>query len=437
VDVSRARSVSDIQRLLRQRAQTTPRGAWLRAYGYDEFFLAEKRPFTRGDLDAVAADQPIIVRHRTGHAAVLNSVALRSAGVDRHFVPPAGGHIERDGQTGEPTGVVYEMESFLRTVLPRLAERDLVAGVKQVNDELLRQGVTSFHDASAGNSLAELALFRRLHAEGMLTPRATVMIGIAALPELLGAGLTPFVGDGQVRLGSVKILVHESHGALHPEPDELAEMVWQAHRHGFQVAIHAVEEGPICIALEAIARAQQRLPRADHRHRIEHGALCPPAFIEVLRDTGSVVVTQPGFLHWYGEKYLAEVDPEVRAWLYRAKSLLESGVPVAGSSDCPIASVAPLVGVSAAMTRRSQRGAVLNVEERCSLTEALSLFTAAGAWVGFEEADKGRIAPGMFADLVLVDGDLTQIAPEEIAGINVHTTIVGGEIVWTQAQRLP
>ncbi len=319
-------------------------------------------------------------------------------------------------------------------MLPQLDKQNLIDGVKKANGELLRQGVTSFHDASAGNTLDDLAFFRRLHAEGVLAPRATVMMGIAALPQLVEAGLTPFTGDAHVRLGSIKIMVHESYGTLSPSPDKLTEMVWQAHRLGFQVAIHAVEEGPICIALEAIARAQQRFPRSDHRHRIEHGALCPPTFIETLRETGSVVVAQPGFLHFYGEKYLAEVDPDRHAWLYRTKSLLAGGVQVVGSSDCPVSPVAPLVGVSAAMTRRTRQGMVVNKEEVCTLTEALSLFTTAGAWAGFEEGDKGRIASGMFADLILVDGDLTQVAPEEITSMNVHTTIIGGKIVWSRGK---
>jgi predicted amidohydrolase YtcJ len=255
------------------------------------------------------------------------------------------------------------------------------------------------------------------------------MIGVTALPQLVGSGLTPFAGDDHVRLGSIKIMVHESGGGLHPHPDELTEMVWQAHRQGFQVAIHAVEEGPICIALEAITQAQQRFPREDHRHRIEHCSLCPPPFIETLAETGSVVVTQPGFFHFYGEKYVAEVDPHRHSWLYRIKSLLSHGVIVVGSSDCPVAPVAPLVGVSAAMTRQSRNGEVINKKESCSLTEALSLFTTAGAWVGFEESSKGRIAPGLLADLVILDGDITQVSLEEIGSMKVETTIINGKVV--------
>ncbi len=431
IDLTAARSIPEIQRLLAERLPRISPGEWLRGYGYDEFLLFEKRHPTKHDLDLVSLDLPVILRHRTGHAAVLNSVALRQAGIHQHFIPPAGGNFERAPLSGEPMGVVYELEQFLRTVIPPLAANDFATGVKHASIELLRHGVTSFHDASAGNTLADFTLFRRFGSDGTLSSHATVMIGIAALPQAVEAGLAPFSGDEWGRLGSVKIMLHESRGELYPPPDDLVEMVWQAHRHGFQVALHAVEEGPVGAALAAIEQAQTRFPRADHRHRIEHCALCPPPFIDKLAETGSAVVTQPGFLHFYGEKYVTEVDPDLHSWLYRSKSLLERGVPVAGSSDCPISPLAPLIGIQAAITRRSRSGIPMNLQERLSLLEALSLFTSAGAWAGFEEARKGKLLPGMLADLVVLDGDLMAVPVEEIGNLKVAMTIVGGEVVWS------
>ena len=431
VDLSAARSIPEIRRLLANRLPHISPGEWLRGYGYDEFFLAEKRHPTRQDLDLVSLDSPVILRHRTGHAAVLNSAGLRQAGMHRDFVPSGGGNIERDVRSGEPTGVVYELEQFLRTILPPLTANDLETGVKRANTELLRQGVTTFHDAGAGNTLEDLALFRHFSSAGVLSSRATVMIGHAALPRVLEAGLSPFSGDEYVRLGSVKIMLHESRGELYPQANDLAAMVTQAHRRGFQVAFHAVEEGPISAALAAIAQAQRRFPRTDHRHRIEHCALCPPPFIDELAETGSAVVTQPGFLHFYGEKYVTEVDPDLHSWLYRTKSLLDRGVPVAGSSDCPVSPLVPLIGIQAVITRRSRSGVTVNPCECLSLPEALSLFTSAGAWIGFEETQKGRIMPGMLADLIVLDGDLTAVPAEEIGRLKVAMTLVGGKIVWS------
>lgn len=430
-DASTARSIPELQFALQQQLARTSADEWVRGYGYDEFFLAEKRHPTKHDLDAVTRERPILLRHRTGHAAVLNSRALERAGLGCDSSPHASGIVERDAGSGEPTGVLFEMEPFLRTVVPTLSAPALASGVRHVSRELLRQGVTSFHDASAGNTLEDLALFRRFHADRGLASRTTVMVGIDSLNDVFAASLPPFSGDEWVRLGSIKIMVHESRGLLYPFPEELAEMIERVHRHGFQAAIHAVEEGPVCIAIDGIVRAVQRWPRPDPRHRLEHCSICPPPFLETLRHTGSLVVTQPGFLHFYGEKYAAEVAADVQAWLYRTKSFLDCGISVAGSSDCPIAPLAPLLGIQAAMTRRAHSGTILNPGEALDLLPAVSLFTVAGAWAGFEETTKGRIAPGFVADLVVLSDDITKTPPDKIGDLTVETTIIDGRLVWS------
>ena len=429
-DLSTARSIAEIQSQLQARLETLGSHDWLRGYGYDEFFLDEKRYPNRHDLDTISTDKPVILRHRTGHAAVLNSAALQRVGIHAQFTPPKGGNVERDA-SGEPTGVVYELESFLRTAMPPLPAQEFQAGLRQVNSKLLRNGVCSFHDASAGNTLEALKRFSDLRADGIIRPHATVMVGVEAFSQVREAGLTAFDWSDQVRLGSIKIMLHESGGELYPPIDELAEMVWQVHRHGFQVAIHAVEEAPVCAALEAIQRARERLPRYDHRHRIEHCTLCPPPFLDTLAETGCAVVMQPGFLHFYGDKYAAEVDADVHDWLYRAKSFRDRDIPVVGSSDCPIAPQAPLVAIQAAVTRQSHTGMTLNPAERLSCLEAIGLFTQAAAWVGFEEDQTGSISPGMRADMVILDSDLTRLPAEAISRVNVQTTIIDGRIVYS------
>ena len=428
VEVTSARAIAEVQALLKNGLSRIAPGQWLRGYGYDEFFLNEKRHPTRQELDAVSTHHPLILRHRTGHAAVLNSAALQLAGIDRSFTPPAGGVVDRDPATHEPTGIVYELEKYLRTIIPPLSESEFRVAARQASDQLLAHGVTSFHDASAGNTLADYRLFQRFHVDGILQSRATVMIGSDSFADLLTAQLPPFAGDDRVRLGSVKIMLHEGSGEIYPPIEQLTEMVWQAHQHGFQVALHAVEEGPICAALEAIGSALRRQPRTGHRHRIEHCALCPPPLIEQLLETGTAVVTQPGFLHFYGEKYRAEIPVEQHEWLYRTKSLLTAGVPVAGSSDCPIAPLSPLLSLQTAMTRKTQDGNVLNTQEQLSINETLALFTSAGAWLSFEESAKGKIMPGMLADLTILDGDLVRTPAEEIGKMKIAMTIVGGKV---------
>lgn len=430
-DLSAVGSIPELQRRLAMHLPRLQPGEWLRGYGYDEFRLTEKRHPTRSDLDAVCRERPIVIRHRSGHAAVLNTAGLNRAGIGPSFADRHGGYAERDA-SDQPTGVVYELEAWLRSVIPRLPTARFRAAVQQSGQDLLRLGVTSFHDASAGNTLEDLTVFQQLAADGLLASRATVMIGSAALDQLLESRLEPFSGDERVRLGSVKIMLHESRGALHPDPAALGQLVWRAHQHGLQLAFHAVEEATIGLALDAVEQAQRRLFRPDHRHRIEHCSLCPPPFLEQLKTSGCAVVTQPDFVRRYGEKYVAEVAPEIHSWLYRTRSLIDHHIPVAGSSDCPIGPLAPLTSISTALTRQSQTGWEVNPAERVSLSQALELFTSAAAWVGFEENRKGRLTPGMLADLVILDGDISAIPAQAIGSLAVTTTIIGGRVVWHQ-----
>ena len=233
------------------------------------------------------------------------------------------------------------------------------------------------------------------------------------------------------RHGSIKILLHESGGNLVPSPEDLAEMVWQIHKVGFQAAIHAVEEAPVCVALAAIQNAQNRTYRADHRHRIEHATLCPPSLLQSFVESGTAVVVQPAFLYAYGEKYLTEVEPDVHGWLYRTLSFQKKGVAVIGSSDYPVGPSNPFLGIQAAATRKCGNGSTLNDAERMSLTESIKLFTCAGAWVGFDEQSLGKIIPGYRADIIIADGDIFDRPVESLGATPILTTIIDGQIVYS------
>jgi predicted amidohydrolase YtcJ len=208
------------------------------------------------------------------------------------------------------------------------------------------------------------------------------------------------------------------------------EQVWNAHRQGFPVAIHAVELPALVSALQAIRRAQERLPCAGLRHRIEHCALCPEVCIEALADLHVAVVTQPAFLWHSGRRYVAEIDPEQHPWLYRVKSLLDRGVPVAGSSDAPVVPPLPLQGVQAAVARQTPDGQVIGPEERVSVPQALWLFTQGAAWACGLESEVGSITRGKRADLVILEADPTRVPAGEIPHIPVRMTIVDGAVQW-------
>ncbi|MDP2954023.1 MAG: amidohydrolase family protein, partial [Chloroflexota bacterium] len=235
-------------------------------------------------------------------------------------------------------------------------------------------------------------------------------------------------GDEDLRLGAVKIVLEETTGSLTPSREVLREQIVQAHRAGFQVALHAVEETTLEAAVEALEHALGRYPRRDHRHRIEHGSVCPPPLLRRLRALKVVVVTQPSFLYYSGERYRAEVPPYQQPWLYRVKSFHRAGLRPAASSDAPVVPPNPVMGLYAAVTRKSQEGVALLPEEAISPQGALEMYTRNAAYAAFEERAKGSLVAGKLADLVLLNHDPTAVSPDEIKDIRVEKTILGGRV---------
>ena len=424
-------SISDIKGKIGREARRVPPGTWIKGNGYNEFYLAERRHPTRRDLDEAAPYHPVKLTHRSLHACVLNSAALSLAGITIETPAPPGGLIDRELPTGEPSGLLFGMNSYINEqVVPPWGEGELLRGVKLANQSFLSSGITSLQDATVSNGVAEWRNFLELKRSGALAPRVTMMFGRHALVDITNAGLYSRCGDDSLRLGAVKLVLDEVRGALNPPQEEVDEGVLAAHRAGFQVAIHAVEEGTVGAAATALERCLKRVPGADHRHRIEHCSVCPPPLLERLKAIGAIVVTQPAFIYYSGERYLNEVPDTQRPWLYRTRSFLESGLHPAGSSDCPVSPCSPLVGVYAAVTRKAESGRVLSPEEAVSAREALKLYTLGGAYASFEEQQKGSIEVGRLADLIVLSADPTAVEPQKIGGLSVEKTIVGGEIVW-------
>ena len=424
------RSISEIKNALSRRAESVPEEQWVRATGYDEFYLKERRHPNRWDLDEALPRHPVRLNHYSGHACVLNSVALSLAGISSETPDPPDGIIDRDWDTGEPTGLLLEMDSYLDQVVPSLSDAEFLKGVGLANQRLLSMGITSLQDATHSNSPQQWQTIQELKGRGLLAPRVTLMPGIKHLEEFLEQGLSFADGDADLNLGPAKIMLTGTTGSLQPPQEELRELVLQAHRTGYQVAIHAVEARAVEAAIEAIDYATTMAPRPDARHRIEHCSEGPPEVLSRLKNTGTIVVTQPAFLYLRGQRYISEVAPEIQPWLYPIGSLLRSGIPLAFSSDAPVASPDPLIGLYAAVTRQAANGQVLSKEQRVSPIQALSMYTLGGAHAAFQEKEKGSIESGKLADLAVLDGDPTVLEDEALKGIRVRLTVVGGQVAW-------
>jgi predicted amidohydrolase YtcJ len=244
--------------------------------------------------------------------------------------------------------------------------------------------------------------------------------------------LTP-LDKSQLRLGGVKIILDETTGHLRPAQAELNEMVSGIHQSGFQACLHAVEEKAVEAACSAIEYALRKFPKPDHRHRIEHCSVCPPSLAKRLAALGIMVVTQPSFIYYSGDRYLQTVPAEQLKYLYPIRTLLKSGVKVAASSDCPIAPANPLMGIYAASSRMTETGERVLSKEKITPEEALRMYGECAARTTFEEMMKGSISPGKLADLVMLSDDPTKVPTSELRDIKVEMTILNGEIVWERS----
>jgi len=424
------RSISDIQEKIREIARTLPPGAWIRAGGYNEFYLAEKRHPNRWDLDRATTLHPIRLTHRSGRAHVLNSLALNYINISKETADPEDGLIDRDIHTGEPTGLLFGMEKILAKGIPPLDPDQLEKGVRLVNNELCSSGITSFHDASPRNTLNRLKMFKKWKEDGALKPRLSISLGIDGFKEYLKDSPLFRTYKNSVSVKGVKIVLHETTGKLSPAQEELNKILREIHRSGLQAVIHAVEEGAIESVCNAVEFVLKESPKLDHRHRIEHCSVCSPLLARRLGSLGIMVVTQPNFIYYNGDRYLKTVPEQNLRHLYPISTLIKNGVTVAGSSDCPVAPLNPIIGIYSAVSRKTEAGDSVLAEEKITPYEALKMFTLNAARATFEENIKGSIKAGKVADLVVLNGDPTTLSADELKDIKVEMTIIDGEIVW-------
>jgi len=423
-------SISDMQEKIREVSKPLPPGTWIRGGGYNEFYLTEKRHPTRWDLDLATSLHPIKLTHRSGQAHVLNSLALKLLNISKETVDPIDALIDRDHETGEPTGLLYGMGDYLAKIIPPIDNGHLENGVKLADKELCSLGVTSVHDASTRNNINRWNTFQRWKESGLIKSRVCMALGKEGYDEYRQNLFSTYMDKNQLSIRGVKIILHETTGRLSPCQEELNEMVLNIHQSGLQVVLHAIKEETIEAACRAIEFALQRSPKQDHRHRIEHCSVCPLSLSKRIASLGIMVVTQPSFIYYSGDRYLKTVSNKQLHYLYPLTTLIKNGVKVAGSSDCPVVPVNPLIGIYSAISRRTEAGEIVLPEERITPLEALKMYTEYAAEAIFWEKIMGSIKPGKLADLVVLSGDPTQLLVDEIKEIEVLMTIVNGEVIW-------
>ena len=417
--------VDDILREIRRVAEVTPRGDWIRAVGYSDFDLREKRHPTRRDLDLASPHHPVRLNHRSGHASVLNSLALERVGIGTDTEEPPGGTIARDLEDGKPSGLLLEMSDWLDGRIPPMSESRLRDAVSRASRILLSQGVTCVADATPSNSVDRWEFLWRMRKERVFVPSLHLMPASDRIDDFVRAGLRFGDGDCLALIGHAKIVITQSGGRLHPQYDELRSIVEYVHSRGYPVAIHAVEADALIAAVKSLAA--NYVPAL--RDRIEHASECPPDALEALLCASPVVVSQPRFIWDSGLRYLREFGADAR-WLYRFKTFVNGGLTLAASSDAPASAPSPIAGMYAAVTRQAKSGEIVGEKERLTAMQALEMHTKSAAYAVCAEDVAGTIAVGKRADITILSEDPTSIAPERLPDVGVAMTIINGEVVW-------
>jgi predicted amidohydrolase YtcJ len=423
-------NISEIQARIRHRAGQTKEGKWVRATGYDEFHLSEKRPPNRWELDQASPQHPAILVHRTAGSCVLNSIALRLAGITKDTPKSSVGIIHRDPETGEPNGLISGRNEQVERAIPPFDEEELEQGMKLVNREYLSQGITSIQDTTWNNGLRHWQTWQRLIDREIVSLRVSMLLGTKSLEESQRMGLSMGSGNSRLRIGGIKLALDESTGCPHPPQEDINQLALHAYNAGFQVAFHVSDIPMLEASLAAIKFISQGVPKAENRFRLEHCVICPPGLLLRLKASQAIVVTQPSFLYYFGQKYRNEVSSHQTNWFQPIGSFKRWGVNIAFSSDSPLVLGNPLIGIYAAVTRKTEAGQKLAPQESISILEALKMYTLGGAYASFEEGVKGSISPGKFADLAVLNDDPTQLAPEQILGLRVTRCIVNGKVMW-------
>jgi len=423
------------------------KGEWIEAEGWDQGFWKEKEFPTRQELDAAAPDNPAVLSRIDGHSAWYNSLAFRLSNIDRNTKDPEGGRILRDAH-GEPTGMLIDEAMGLikkeHGEGPELKERYIKLAMEQYR----KWGVTGIQDA--GEDRGSLEVYEKLKQKGELTVRVYAMINATgdAFAEALSRGprVDDFLTERCVKilidgaLGSRGALLFEPYSdapdtsGLQMMPEEKAySIIRNSLEKGFQVATHAIGDRAVHIMLNLYQRALQENPVKDPRLRIEHASVVRNEDLPRFKQLNVIASMQPIFIGEYGRWSEDRLGPQRVQGVLILRDLLDSGVAVAGGTDCPASdSGNPLLNFYAAVTRKSPFGVPQEWYGRQKITreEALRMLTFNAAFAAFEEDKKGSLEAGKLADLVVLSQDIMTIDEEQILNTEVVMTILDGKIIY-------
>ncbi|HEY7912593.1 MAG TPA: amidohydrolase, partial [Blastocatellia bacterium] len=443
---------------IKERVDRAQPGQWVTGRGWIETFWKPQAFPTRWDLDKISPNNPVYLTRADGHASVVNSAALKVAGITKESASPAGGEIMKDKSTGEPNGMLVDRAQGLvsRHVPPDTEadrERALVLGVERS----IRLGWTQIQNA--GSPLAEVERLKKLYSDGRIKLRIYEAIRgpSADAMRLIREGATVGLFDNRLTVRTIKVSLdgalgskgaallepyadHDTAGLLMYKEEDLMPMFTEALKQGIQIETHAIGDRANRVILDLYEKAFKAVPEGerkvrDPRWRVEHAQIMHPSDIPRFARLGVIPSMQPS--HAIGDLHFAPSRVGIRRLegAYAWQSFIKQGSMIAGGSDAPVERGEPMIEFYAAVARRDQKGFTgegWHPEQKVTREQALKMFTLWAAYAAFEEKLRGSIEVGKLADLTVLSADIMKIPEAEILKTRCVMTVINGEIVFQQ-----
>ena len=462
VDLHGVVDLAEVRRRVREAVRRAAPGEWVVGLGWEHDLWSIGGFPTRELLDDIAPHNPVALYRMDMHTLWVNSRALELAGITRETPDPPESRIERDA-SGEPTGILREWSAvrLVQRCIPEPDEETRLRYLREAIAEAHRLGLTGIHDQRVEDEGGEsFRAFQILRSSGELKLRVHANVTVRFLPQVEALGLLPGFGDDRLWLGHVKLFADgtlgsrtalmlkpfegesENRGIAVTPADEMWEIAARAARAGFPLSIHAIGDQAVRNVMDVLSEFREPAKNPpgspslgdpiSHRHRIEHLQLIHPADLERLPGMGVVASMQP--VHIFTDWRVADRVWGRRArYAYAFRSLLDRGARLAFGSDAPVASLNPMLGIYAAVTRQDEHGAPEGgwyPQERLSVAEAVHAYTLGAAYAAGKEHLQGSITPGKWADLIVLARNIFEIPPPEIREVEVDVTIFAGEVVY-------
>ena len=461
VNLVGAKTLDEFRERIRAKVEKARPGEWIVGAGWDETLWPVKAVPTRWDLDEVSSGHPVYMDRVDGHIGVANTRALQLASITVASREPAGGKIDRD-EAGTPNGILRETaREAVRAVIPKPTHEQRRQAIELALADLATHGVTSAQDNSGWE---DFQIYEELEKEGKLTARISEWLPFddsieslnrkrsshPASDDMLHTGMLKGFMDGSLGSKTAALLEPYSDdpknsGLPQYEADKLNPMAKERVLAGYQLGFHAIGDKGVQLALDAFAEAEKAGKEdkvrgagggSDYRFRIEHAQVTTPQQILRFRELKVIASMQPSHLLTDMNWAESRLGPKRAAHSYAWDEFLKHGVVLAFGTDYPVEPVTPFRGLYAAVSRQSENGKKSYYpEQKISIEQAITAYTTGSAFAEFAEKQKGKLEPGMLADLVVLDRDVTSVPQAKILETEVLRTVVGGRTVYEASQK--